>query len=249
MLLGVSTKLYLDVAQTTRWAHEVAIAVRSHPAILGGSVELFVLPSLPAVPATIEEFADTSVRIGAQDLHWEDRGPFTGAVSGQDLRAIGCSLVEVGHAERRAVFGETDRIIADKVAAAFRNGLVPVLCVGEQDHVIPAEAADICIAQIDHAVTGADLASSEIIVAYEPFWAIGKAEPASADHVRAVAAALRTRLNQDTRFAPIRVIYGGSAQPGTLTELGDGVDGLFLGRFAHDPADFVRIIDEAAALP
>lgn len=92
------------------------------------------------------------------------------------------------------------------------------------------------------------IADAEIIIAYEPEWAIGQAEAASADHVRAVAATLADRLRQDPRFATVRVVYGGSAQPGTLTDLRGDVDGLFLGRYAHDPAELARIIDEAAAL-
>lgn len=248
ILLGVSLKLYLDVARTAQWAHDIAAIARSHPAVRSGSVALFALPSLPALSLVRQEFAGTDVRIGAQDLHWADRGAYTGAVSGQDLGAIGCTLVEVGHAERRELFGETDEVVADKVAAAFRNGLVPVLCVGEGVLMSPEDAASACVVQIESALSVAKIVDGEIIVAYEPVWAIGQAQPASAEHVRTVVTTLTSRLRQDRRLATPRVIYGGSAQPGTLTALGDAVDGLFLGRFAHDPAAFGRIVDEAAAL-
>ncbi|WP_341578122.1 triose-phosphate isomerase family protein [Microbacterium schleiferi] len=248
ILLGVSLKLYLDVERTARWAHDVAAIARSHLAVTDGSVELFVLPSLPAVPLVVQELAGTPVRVGAQDLHWDDRGAYTGAVSGQDLRTVGCALVEVGHAERRQIFGETDDVIGAKVAAAFRNGLVPVLCVGEHEPGSSTDAAHVCISQIESALRKVQIADAEIIIAYEPEWAIGQAEAASADHVRAVAATLADRLRQDPRFATVRVVYGGSAQPGTLTDLRGDVDGLFLGRYAHDPAELARIIDEAAAL-
>lgn len=247
-LLGVSLKLYLDVERTARWAQEVAALARRHPAIEDGSVELFVLPSLPAVPEVLRAFADTRVRVGAQDLHWADRGAYTGAVSGQDLRAIGCSLVEVGHAERRQIFGESDDVVGAKVAAAFRNGLVPVLCVGEHERVESSEAARVCISQIERALRDIEIADAEIIVAYEPTWAIGQTEAASAAHVGAVSNILADRVREDPRFSTVRVVYGGSAQPGTLTDLRGDVDGLFLGRYAHDPAEFARIIDEAAAL-
>ncbi|HKU10031.1 MAG TPA: triose-phosphate isomerase, partial [Sinomonas sp.] len=105
IVLGVSFKLYLDVDSTVEWAKTVAEAVRTHPAVKSGRVRLFVLPSLPAIPGVVDALQGTGVGVGAQDLFWEDRGAFTGAVSGADLRTVGCSYAEIGHAERRALFG------------------------------------------------------------------------------------------------------------------------------------------------
>jgi len=256
VILGVSLKLYLDIAQTTRWAHDVAAIARGHDAVRSGAVEMFALPSLPALPAVREALTGSDVAWGAQDLHWEDRGAFTGAISGADLAAVGCSVVEVGHAERRHVFGESDEVVRRKLEAAFRNGLTPVFCVGEQQEMSADAAAAECIAQLDAALDaalesadGTDLhPARDLIVAYEPEWAIGRSQPASVEHVIAVAGALRARLDAESSLRSTRVIYGGSAQRGTLTALGDSVDGLFLGRFAHDPEDLAHIIDEAAAL-
>lgn len=249
LLLGVSLKLYLDIADSRAWARGVADAVGRHPAVLDGRVRLFALPSLPSLPAVREELARTPVRVGAQDLHWEDRGAFTGGVSGTDLRDVGCAFVEVGHAERRSVFGETDEMVALKLAAAVRNGLTPVLCIGEEAEGPAAEAADVACAQLDAALGGlAPGAVGDVVVAYEPVWAIGRPRPAPVDHIAAVVAALRRALAGDERIAASWVIYGGSAQAGSLSDLGGGVDGLFLGRFAHDPAEFARIVDEAALL-
>lgn len=249
-ILGVSLKLYMGVAETTEWADAVAAMARRHPAVASGAVRLFVLPSLPSLPAVAERLEDTAVEVGAQDLHWADRGAFTGAVSGADLRDIGCRYVEVGHAERRHVFGEDDEVVERKLRAALRNGLVPVLCVGESVEMAHDDAAAECIRQIESALSAVegDLADGELIVAYEPEWAIGAPRPASAEHVRTVASAIRARLAAETALRSSAVIYGGSAQQGTLQALGDSVDGLFLGRFAHDPGEFARIVDEAAAL-
>lgn len=247
--LGVSLKLYLDVATTVDWARRVATIARGHTAVRSGAVRLFVMPSFPAMTGVREATAGTTVEVGAQNLHWEDRGPYTGEVSGADLREIGCTLVEVGHAERRALFGEDDDVVRRKLAAAVRNGLTPVLCVGESDEMPAAEAASRCLDELDSALAGLDgMRIDDLIVAYEPVWAIGKPTPAPTDHIRVVAAALCDRLAQDERVAASSVIYGGSAQRGMLGELGDAVDGLFLGRFAHDTASLARIIDEAAAL-
>lgn len=245
--LGVSLKLYLDVAQTAEWAQKVATIARRHSAIRGGAVRLFVMPSLPAIAAARDAFKGTSVRIGAQDLHWEDRGPYTGAVSGSDLKMVGCELVEVGHAERRLLFREDEEIVKRKLAAAVRNGLTPVLCIGENKEAEAVAATSECLAQLDSALAGLGATDAEIIVAYEPVWAIGRATPASTDHILTVVATLRDRIFGDPRLSASSVIYGGSAQRGSLTELGRGVDGLFLGRFAHNPKDLEHIIDEAAA--
>lgn len=223
---------------------------RVNAAVRGGDVRLFVLPSIPAIPAVREALAGTDVAFGAQDLHWEDRGAFTGAVSGADLLTIGCTYVEVGHAERRRVFGESEDVIRAKVAAAFRNGLTPVLCVGERHEVDPASAVVECFSQLESALRGLDLDADrdELVLAYEPEWAIGRQHAADPGHISGVVRGLRQRLHTMPSIPDLSIIYGGSAQLGTLTSLGGGVDGLFLGRFAHSPADFARIADEAAAL-
>lgn len=246
--LGVSTKLYLSIEDTQAWARVVATIARSHPAVRDGIVRLFVLPSLPAVAAVRKALAGTPVLVGAQDLSVFDRGAYTGEVSGEDLAALGCALVEVGHAERRRLFGEDDGVVARKVAAAVRNRLIPVLCVGETARGTAEEAISQSIAQLEASLAEVDEANpTELIVAYEPVWAIGQAEPAEPEHIRVVAAALRTRVDADPRITRGSIIYGGSAQRGVLTDLGRAVDGLFLGRHAHDPAELGRIIDEAAA--
>ena len=247
--LGVSLKLYLDVATTVEWARKVATIARGHIAFRGGAVRLFVMPSLPAIPGVRAATAGTSVEIGAQNLHWEDRGAYTGEVSGADLRTTGCTLVEVGHAERRRLFGEDGDVVRRKLTAAVRNGLTPVLCVGESDPMRATDAASRCLDELDSALAGLDgMRIDDLIVAYEPVWAIGRPTPAPTDHIRAVAAALRDRLAEDARVMASSVIYGGSAQRGMLSDLGGAIDGLFLGRFAHDTASLARIIDEAASL-
>lgn len=247
VLLGVSLKLYMDVPRTLDWARALATIARERAAVRDGRVRLFVLPSLPAIPGVVEALRGSRVEVGAQDLHWADRGAFTGAVSGADLVWSGCGLVEVGHAERRLLFGEDEGIVRSKVAAAVRNGLTPVLCVGETERLPAAEATRVCIRQVTSALEGLDdVGPTAIVVAYEPVWAIGRPEPAAAAHVLALVGALRDYLSNESRILVASVIYGGSARRGQLRDLGAGVDGLFLGRSAHDPEDLALIIDEAA---
>lgn len=248
-ILGVSLKLYLGVAETAAWAGELAALAARHPAVAGGDVRLFALPSLPALERTRQQLAGTEVAWGAQDLHWEARGAFTGAVSGADLAELSCRYVEVGHAERKRIFGEDSTVVGRKLAAAFAAGLTPVLCVGEALAGAPDDAATECIAQLADALgyVSEFAETAELVVAYEPEWAIGQPAAAPAAHVSAVARSLRSWLLDALPGVNAAVIYGGSAQPGTLTELGDSVDGLFLGRFAHRVENLEAIIDEAAA--
>lgn len=249
-LVGLGLKMYMDHRQTLQWIGEVADAVREHPAVTSGEVAMFVLPSFPSLSDASRLLEGTGVGLGAQDLAWADHGPFTGEVSGAQLVQVGCSFVEVGHAERRTHFGETDAVVSGKLAAAFRQGLVPVLCVGEASRMEQAAAAGQCVAELRAALTAslADGLAAPFVVAYEPRWAIGAADPAPADHVAAVTTALRDALEAMPGSAGSRVIYGGSAGPGILPQLGAVIDGLFLGRSAHDVRSVTRILDEAAAL-
>jgi triosephosphate isomerase len=246
--VGVSLKLYLGVEASVRWAHAVAAATTDLGRTIDG-VTVWVAPSFPVLTLVRDALAGTQVGLAAQDLHWEDRGAYTGAVSGADLADIGCRYVEIGHMERRRYFGESDEIVAAKVAAARRNGLVPVLCVGEPEaNRSPDLAAAACLAQLDDSTRDAGLgAADRVILAYEPYWAIGAAEPAPADHVAHVCERLR-RGAADRGLGDVRVVYGGSAGPGTLTALRDAVDGVFLGRFAHDVDALAAVLREAAVL-
>lgn len=245
MLIGSSLKMYFGRAATVAWTEAVADICAGHAAVRSGLVEPFVIPTFPSIPDVVPIARRGGVRVGAQDVHWEDSGAFTGEVSAPELVEHGVCMVEIGHAERRRLFGETDGIVAKKVRAAFRHGLVPVLCIGETERATGEEATARCLNQLDACLAEAGTAGAAggLVVAYEPVWAIGAPAPASADHIRAVAGSLRERLREQGR--PAQVIYGGSAGPGLLSRISDSVDGMFLGRLAHDPAAFGRILDEA----
>jgi triosephosphate isomerase (TIM) len=246
VLIGVSLKAYFGYQQTLAWCRQVAIIARGREDV----VDLFVVPAFPALPAVAEIFRSTRVRIGAQDLCADDAGARTGEVGGAMLAELGCRYAEVGHAERRRLYGETEDVVAAKLTAALRHGLVPVLCIGEADHLSVPQAAQECRRQIASALAPSRDAglSGPVVVAYEPHWAIGAAAPASDRHIRGVCAALREDLARHSQLTTGQVIYGGSAGPGLLTRLGDAVDGLFLGRFAHDPDALRSVLDEAEAL-
>ncbi|MFE5672951.1 triose-phosphate isomerase family protein [Agromyces sp. NPDC056523] len=243
--VGVSLKMYFGHADARRWFERVA-ELAAHPALVDGRVECFVIPSYLQVLPALDTFAGTRVVVGAQDVATEDSGAFTGEVSAAELAEVGVRVAEVGHAERRRLFGETEEVVGAKTAAALRNGIAPVLCIGETERADAATAASATIAQLRSAL--ADAPAGRVLVAYEPVWAIGAPEPAPVEHIAEVARALRGELDALPGREGSLVIYGGSAGPGLLTELGDAVDGLFLGRFAHDPAALADVLDEAAAL-
>jgi triosephosphate isomerase (TIM) len=244
--VGVSLKTYFGHARAAAWCAEVAALVGAHPAVTGGAVEAFVIPTYLQIPAALEAFSGTRIRVGAQDVSAYGPGAYTGEVSAAELAEVGVALAEIGHAERRRLFGETDADTAAKATAALAAGLAPVLCLGESDRLTPEEAAAATLAQLLADLDGAP--AGAVILAYEPVWAIGAPEPAPAAHITAVTRALRDALGAMPERAGSSVIYGGSAGPGLLTRLGADVDGLFLGRFAHDPAAFGAVVDEAAAL-
>ena len=248
--IGAGLKMYMGHQQTLEWIAGVAAVAKRHPAFDSGDVHLFVLPTFPALVHAVQVLAPLGVGVGAQDLFWEDRGPYTGEVSGAELAEIGCSLVEVGHVERRTHFGETDGIVAAKTAAALRNGLTPVICVGEGQPGAPAAAASESVRQLEAALAHSERAHllRPVIVAYEPHWAIGAESAAGPDHIATVCARLKAVTNETPELAGSRVIYGGSAGPGLLAELRGTADGLFLGRSSHNPAVLESVLDEAAAL-
>ena len=245
ILVGVSTKMYLGYRDSLDWLERLRHEVDTRPALAAGRVVPFVIPSFPVLPAAARLLAGSPLLLGAQNCGWAD-GPWTGEVAPSMLAELGVRLVEIGHAERRRHFNEDDAMVARKVRAAAEAVLTPLLCVGERDGGQPAAAADYVYRQIESAVDGDWDLAGRLVVAYEPVWAIGAAEPAAAAYVSDVVQQLRDRLT--TAGVPgLPVIYGGSAKPGLLPTL-EGISGLFLGRFAHDPVNFGRVLDEALLL-
>jgi triosephosphate isomerase len=235
--VGISTKLYLGPERTRSWVRAIGDIAREHHGVRDGRVSVFVAPTTAALESTVDELRGSGVVVAAQDVSRFASGAYTGEVGAPFLAELGVGMVEVGHAERRRLFGETEDVVAEKCLRVQESGMLPLLCVGEGERTSPDAAAAICADQARAAGSG------PVMIAYEPVWAIGAAEPAPASYVRDVVAALRPALASTTR-----VLYGGSAGPGLLGSLRPEVDGLFLGRFAHDPDNVRTVLDEAAAL-
>jgi triosephosphate isomerase len=248
-IIGVSLKMYFGYERTLAWCRAVAGIASAHPAVRNGDIELFVLPAFPVLAEAARVLASTGTGTGAQDIFWEDEGAYTGEVAGPMITELGGAYAEIGHAERRRLFGEDDDVIGLKLAAAYRNSLTPVLCIGERYRGTAAEAVRQCTSEMEAVLRRATSlgAVGRTIVAYEPQWAIGAPEPATPEYISAVIAGLDTHLRSLPGQAESRVIYGGSAGPGLVGQLDMSVAGLFLGRFAHDPKALKTILDETAA--
>lgn len=244
--VGVSLKAYFGRRAARVWFGEVAAAVSEREAVRSGAVEVFVIPTYLQFDDARDYLAPAGVRVGVQDVSAYEPGAYTGEITAAEVAESGGAFAEIGHAERRRLFGETDEITAAKAAAALRYGVTPVLCIGEPERTDAESAACTAVAQLHADLTAAP--AGRVVVAYEPVWAIGAPEPAPTAHIVTVSRALRAALDADPERAGSSVIYGGSAGPGLLARLEGAVDGLFLGRFAHDAAAFGRVIDEAAEL-
>ena len=212
-------------------------------------VEIVVGPPFTAIHAVAEAARNSNVGVAAQDMHWEREGAFTGEVSAAMIAEAGAEYVIIGHSERRRLFGETDAIVNRKTAAALTAGLTPIVCVGETlDERERNETLAILDRQIKDGldkVTGEQL--TELIVAYEPVWAIGTGKTATAAQAGEAHAHIRTRLRQwfgADAADQCRVIYGGSVKADNIRQLiaEPDVDGALVGGASLDLKSFSEIV-------
>lgn len=262
-LVGVSFKMYFDIPKTKAYLDETISLLSSTLPSLSQPTDVFVIPDFITLTSVASQItsSNSSLLLGAQDVHSQDSGAFTGEVSPKVLSQVGVKFVEIGHAERRRYFGETDEDVANKAAGIAKNGMVPLICIGEVSRPRNLDQLSIddvemvveeCWRQIRPALEVMD-AQAEVVLAYEPVWAIGKSEPASPEYVVKITKALRRRYNKEyvdsdkgRMDSSMRILYGGSAGPGLFAKIREGVDGLFLGRFAHQPQAFIDTIKEIA---
>jgi triosephosphate isomerase len=235
-----SWKMHLTVSETERLFRDVQDGLRERVSSGADLPRVIVCPAfLSLVP--LRAVADGGVvALGAQNCHWEDDGPYTGEISPKMLRGL-VEFVLVGHSERREA-GETDDQIALKVAAVARNGMVPVLLVGEDDH--SEYALRQVEARLRHDVSLVDLSQQGVVVVYEPTWAIGKDQTAPADRIRRSVAHLKGVLGELGAADP-KMIYGGSVDEDNVDELVriDVLDGVGVGRASLEAERFLAIID------
>lgn len=214
-------------------------------------VDISVHPAFTALRSvqTVLEADDIRIALGAQDVHWEASGAFTGEVSPVMLAKLNVGYVIVGHSERRQLFGETDEMVAKKVKAVFAAGMTPIMCVGET--LEEREAGDTearVLGQLRAGLAGLDPEQvAAMVVAYEPIWAIGTGRNATPDDAQAVCRAIRAAVladHGDAAGTAVRVQYGGSVKAANAAELMSqpDIDGALVGGASLDPLEFAQII-------
>lgn len=241
--VGTSFKMNKTLAEALAFADRIAATEADRdPRIVR-----FVIPAFTAVREVKARLATTSVRVGAQNMHWDDRGAWTGEISPLMLADCGLDLVELGHSERREHFGETDETVGLKTRAAVRHGLVPLICIGETRAERESGLADTVLArQVHVALSGLSGSEKEaqVLLAYEPVWAIGvHGIPATADYAEARHAAIAA-VARDIMGRDVPVLYGGSVNPENCAELiaQPHIDGLFIGRSAWEAKGYLDIL-------
>jgi triosephosphate isomerase len=197
---------------------------------------------------TVLESDRIPIALGAQNCHWEDKGAFTGEVSAPMLAKLNVSYVIVGHSERRELFGETDETVHQKLLAVLRNGMTPILCVGETLEEREAGNTEEKVSgQVRAGLRGVKPeAVAQLVIAYEPIWAIGTGRNATPDDAQGTCKAIRDVVAEAAGAEPaaaIRIQYGGSVKPGNIAELmaQPDIDGALVGGASLDPDDFARI--------
>lgn len=234
MLVAVSLKAYLGVAETLNWCRGLRDVVGNRR-----SVELVVFPPMTALSAVADVLRGSGIHWGSQDIAADSHGAQTGETPASVLVELGCRYAEIGHAERRER-GESDDIVRRKVERAVEAGVTPFVCIGEPTQTTIPDAVEFCRRQLATVMSAA--AHSPLVVAYEPVWAIGASRAAPAARVGDVARGIRGALAERPAT---RLVYGGAAGLGTITDLHPDVDGVFLGRFAHDLTMASAILAEA----
>ena len=215
----------------------------------GRGPEVMIAPPFTKLAVISELLKNKPVKLGAQDMHWEASGAYTGEVSPLHLKDVGCTHVILGHSERRKLFGETDASVRKKVQAAIQHKLVPVVCIGETlEEREAGRTLKVLETQVKGGLEGfapADL--SNLIVAYEPVWAIGTGKVATAEQAQEAHAFIRKTLadlSDDATAERIRIQYGGSVKPDNARELmtQPDIDGALVGGASLDPRSFAQII-------
>ena len=216
------------------------------------AITVAVCPPFVYLDAVSEAVKGTSVAVGSQDLYFEGNGAFTGEISTDMLKDVGCTYVLCGHSERRHVLGENDEMINKKLLAALEAGLLPILCVGELLEERQAEKTEAVVeTQIKEGLKGLDAAQMEkVTIAYEPVWAIGTGLTATPEQAQEVHAFIRNTLSSlfDAAVADAtRIQYGGSVKPDNTAELmkQPDVDGCLVGGASLKPESFAGIIEAA----
>lgn len=247
--IGTGWKMNKTLAEAERYA----LRLRQYVEERERGIKIFIVPPFTVLSRVCGLLAGSPVRVGAQNMHWEERGAFTGEISPLMVKDCGAGLVELGHSERRSECGETDFTVNKKVLAALRHGLRPLICVGET--AVEKQfgiAREHVVRQIKIALKGVDAEEiNNVILAYEPVWAIGDAgTPAEPHYANTMQGWIREGISElygDDTAHRAPVLYGGSVNLQNAEPLlrQPHIDGLFVGRAAWEVESFIALIETA----
>jgi triosephosphate isomerase len=248
-LIAGNWKMNKTATDAVTLAHDIVVALGAQQ-----DVEVVMCPPFTALEGVAKAIDGSVIKLGAQNMHFEASGAFTGEISSPMLRALFATHVILGHSERRTLFGETDELVNKKVISALKNQLRPIICVGES--LAEREAGStlkVVQTQTERALEGVsrDLAAS-IVVAYEPVWAIGTGKVATTEQAQEVHGFIRgllAKLMGDAVAQRVRILYGGSMKPANAPELlaQKDIDGGLIGGASLEARSFLELIRAAAA--
>lgn len=243
-LIAGNWKMYKTAEEAGDFARQLKTMLTDQP-----GVEVAVCPPFTALPAVALELAGSRIALGAQNMHWAEEGAYTGEISPKMLKEAGCQYVILGHSERRQYFQETDQGINQKLKAALKWGLTPIVCVGEK--LAEREAGNtipVVGAQLEGSLAGLEAGDlARIAIAYEPVWAIGTgrtAQPEDAQEVNGFIRRVLAARGGAAAAGAIRILYGGSVKPENIASLmaQPDVDGALVGGASLHPGVFAAIV-------
>jgi len=212
-------------------------------------VEIVICPAFTSLHAVHEVLAGSNIKLGAQNVHWEKSGAYTGEIAAEMLKEAGCQYAIVGHSERRQYFGESDETVNKRIKAALAGGLIPILCVGESLEQRETGITETVVGtQVRAGLAGlAAEKVSGLVVAYEPVWAIGTGRTASSDDANTVCRFIRATvaaLSGEKAAGEVRIQYGGSVKPSNIAELmaKSDIDGALVGGASLKAGEFSNIV-------
>lgn len=243
-LIAANWKMYKTPAQAKEFVTAFLPLVQNQT-----KAEIVLCPPFVDIAATVAAVHGSAVQVGGQNLYWQEEGAFTGEISGGMLVASGCSHVVLGHSERRQYFGETDKTVNQKLHAALKNKLVPIVCVGELlAERESGKTEEVLLRQTSEGLAGISLdAARPIVIAYEPVWAIGTGKTATPEMAAEAHLMIRTevaRLFGRKISEDMRILYGGSVKPDNAASLlsQPEIDGALVGGASLDPQSFAKIV-------
>jgi triosephosphate isomerase len=245
-IIAGNWKMFKTIAETKAFVADV-----KGKAEVDG-VESVICAPYTSLPALVEAVKGTTLKVGAQNLHFEDNGAFTGEISGIMLKELGVDYVIIGHSERRAYFAESDEIVNKKVHAAFKHSLLPIVCVGEKlEEREAGQTKDVCKVQTEAALQGLTTEqAAQVVIAYEPIWAIGTGKSSTSEDANEVISYIRElvkgQFGAEVADA-VRIQYGGSVKPGNIKEymaMSD-IDGALVGGASLEGVSYTQLVEGA----